>query len=372
MKVYNIGAANVCRSFHFCVFFMDLRELSRHTGYSVSVLSRALNPRPDASSNVSAATREKIRKLVRELGFRPNRLASCVRRGKIPSIGIFLPTYSGSLIADAVFGISAAAAERKLPLNFYFGERDDFQSFLQHMCDEGCTGIIAGSNVLPGDSLECLALIERFFDDGGKLVFFNEQPLPSPRVRKLPAYSVLAYDDVAGGRLAAEHLCSLNCRSLLLVEPGDSQCFLDRHKGFLDYCQEKGMDSQIIPETRVLRTSRKLKPEFFELLFETMQSRPKGAIGLFVPSDYLLLDIMVHISGSKWRMGRDIHLVGYNFNDFSACISGWPFATLQQDFVREGQMAIKMLAELMDGKAGGKILLQPLLKICNIQYNSGG
>lgn len=79
---------------------------------------------------------------------------------------------------------------------------------------------------------------------------------------------------------------------------------------------------------------------------------------------------MVHLSSSDLKIAQHVHLVGYNYNDFTACISGWPFATLQQDFVKEGHLAITMLEELMDGKNGKVLLLQPQLKLCNLQVQA--
>ncbi len=344
---------------------MTLRELSERTGYSVSVLSRALNPNPDTSCNISSLTRQKIRCLVRDLGFRPNRLASCMRRGKVPSLGVFLPTYSGSLITDAVFGISRAAAERKLPLNFYFGEHRDYCTFLERMIEEGCTGIIAGSNMIRGNDSADIDLQNRYMDAGGKMVFFNEHPAPLPQERDVQSYSVLSYDDHAGGKMAAAYLHSKNCHHLLFVALGASPCYLDRKAGFEEYCREHKLSCRIMEGCDVNSDPRKFRPDFFPGLLELLKSHANEVTGIFVPSDYMLLDIMVHLSTAGLLIGRQVLPVGYNFNDFIAYVRGWSFATLQQDFLKEGHLAITMLEELMDGKNGKQVQLQPQLRLCN-------
>ncbi|MFA6931944.1 MAG: LacI family DNA-binding transcriptional regulator [Lentisphaeria bacterium] len=345
---------------------MTLRELSKRTGYSVSVLSRALNPNPDASCNISASTRLKIRRLVDDLGFRPNRLASCMRRSKVPSLGIFLPMYTGSLITDAVFGISRAAAERSLPLNFYFGEYRAYCMFLERMIGEGCTGIIAGSNMIRGNDSADIDLQKRYMDAGGKMVFFNEHPTSLPKGdREVQSYSVLSYDDYAGGKMAAAHLHSQHCRNLLFVTLGTSPCYLQRQAGFEEYCQKHKLSCRIIEGCDMDYYNRKSCPVFFPELLFFLKEHAKEVTGLFVPSDYMLLDIMVHLSTAGLQIGRQVLPVGYNFSDFTGCISGWTFATLQQDFVKEGHLAITMLEELMDGKNGKQVQLQPQLRLCN-------
>lgn len=345
---------------------MTLRELSKRTGYSVSVLSRALNPNPDASCNISASTRQEVRRLVRDLGFRPNRLASCMRRGKVPSLGVFLPTYSGSLITDAVFGISRAAAERSLSLNFYFGESGDYCTFLERMIHDGCTGVIAGSNVIRDSDSSAAGLQERYMDKDGKLVFFNEHPTPLPKERDLQSYSVLSYDDHAGGKMAAAYLHSQNCQNLLFITLGGSPCYLERQAGFQEFCVDNKLSCRIMEGCDVDFYNRKFRPDFFGELLNFLRQQSGELTGIFVPSDYMLLDIMVHLSTAGLHIGRQVLPVGYNFNDFTGCISGWSFATLQQDFVKEGHLAITMLEELMDGKSGKQVQLQPQLRLCNL------
>jgi LacI family transcriptional regulator len=344
---------------------MTLRELSKRTGYSVSVLSRALNPTPDASCNVSASTRQKIRCLARDLGFRPNRLASCMRRGKVPSLGVFLPTYSGSLISDAVFGISHAAAERGLSLNFYFGEGGDYRSFLKRMIDNGYMGVIAGSLVIRGGDPSAARLQERYMDEGGKIVFFNEYPNPLPKEREPQSYSVLSYDDHVGGKMAAAYLHAQQCQNLLLVTLMSAPCYLERQAGFEEFCLENKLAYKIMEGWGANDHRRKLLPDFFEELLNFLRQQSGGTTGIFVPSDYMLLDIMMHLSTTGMQIGRQVFPVGYNFSDFMRSISGWPFATIQQDFVKEGHLAITLLEELIDGKSGKQVRLQPELRRCN-------
>ena len=62
---------------------MDLKELSRRLGLSMTTVSRALN----GYSDVSPATRERVVEAARALGYMPNSLARRLSSGRAECIG---------------------------------------------------------------------------------------------------------------------------------------------------------------------------------------------------------------------------------------------------------------------------------------------
>ena len=78
------------------------------TGLGVSTVSQALKDAPD----ISRATKERVRLVARQIGYRPNRAGLRLRTGKTTVIALVLNTEEGSmgLVSEMVYGISDALA----------------------------------------------------------------------------------------------------------------------------------------------------------------------------------------------------------------------------------------------------------------------
>jgi len=340
---------------------MSLRDISALTGYSVSVVSRALSSDPEVSSIISPSTRKVIHDAVSRSGFKPNHVASCMRRGVNPSLGVFLLRKSGSLICDTVIGISEEAATRNWPLNFYFGPVDDFCQFLKRMSKQKNMGVIAYHSVLKNRMNEnCAKSISQYCSLGGKLVCLNHYP--GGETETVENISQLRFADYQGGVLAAEFLHSHGCVKLLSFALGDDYCFQARMSGFSDYCQKHGLDYQVFPHEVSEREWHERHRAVIEQIEPHLSSESK--LGVFIPSDHVLLSCAGYLLERGVAIGRDIHLVGYDDNDFSR-FQPWPFATLKQDFLKEGRLAVKMLANLLKGEPGQKMELAPELVLWN-------
>ena len=66
---------------------MNLKELSHLLGLSQTTISRALNGYPE----VNEETRQRVLKVAKETGYRPNRAAQRLATGKAGSIGLIMP-----------------------------------------------------------------------------------------------------------------------------------------------------------------------------------------------------------------------------------------------------------------------------------------
>ena len=79
---------------------VQMREVARHIGVSISSVSRALNDHPD----VSALMQDRVRAATKALGYEPDLLAKSLRKGSTKSIGFLLRDISNPLLAEMVKG----------------------------------------------------------------------------------------------------------------------------------------------------------------------------------------------------------------------------------------------------------------------------
>jgi DNA-binding LacI/PurR family transcriptional regulator len=98
---------------------LTIADVARMAGVSVSTVSRILNGKQD----VARATRERVQKVIDELGYIPHAQAQRLRAGKTRSIALLFPRkYPGNmpynpLDMDFIVGAAAAAGEQDFNLS---------------------------------------------------------------------------------------------------------------------------------------------------------------------------------------------------------------------------------------------------------------
>lgn len=92
---------------------IGIHEVARAAGVSTTTVSHALNDR----GKVSQATRERVRRVAQELGYRPNRIASALRNRRTGVIGFVSDEIATTPFAGRiVLGAQDAAAELGMTL----------------------------------------------------------------------------------------------------------------------------------------------------------------------------------------------------------------------------------------------------------------
>ena len=81
---------------------LTLRDVSEASGVSEMTVSRVLRSRGD----VSAATREKVLKAAKELGYVPNKIAGALASQRVNLVAVIIPSLSNMVFPEVMTGIS--------------------------------------------------------------------------------------------------------------------------------------------------------------------------------------------------------------------------------------------------------------------------
>lgn len=87
---------------------VTVHDVARRAGVSISTVSRALA----APERVAPATRMRVLAAVGELGYRPNRAASGLRRGRTGAVGLLVPDIENPYFTAVTKGVGAEARAR--------------------------------------------------------------------------------------------------------------------------------------------------------------------------------------------------------------------------------------------------------------------
>jgi len=314
---------------------VGIKEVAARAGVSVSVASRALSPRPDKHARVAEETRRRVAGMAQALGYRRNRTAEFLKRGRTPVIGVFLPDCPNRLVADLMFGMAETAGD--LSLSFALGLTNaQYRRFIERLDDQSPCGIVS----YPYFSLErrTVALLDRFCRHHPMLLLNPEVPVAS-----VPAITL---GNREGGIMAGEHLLQRQCIEYAMV--GD---FYERRAGFAAAMSAAGRDFAWFPGDAAGIAG-----------VAGLAASTTGRIGIFAASDQLALQVMRAIRPTGRVLGREALVVGYDDLDLAAEADP-PLTTIHQPFREQGRLAAKKIINLVYGKEEVSEQLVPRLVI---------
>lgn len=325
----------------------SLQQLAEQLGLSVSVVSRALNDRPDRHARVAPATRERVRKAALRLGWQRNRVAEALKRGHTPDIGVFLPPKADRLIADLVIGMAEVAEPARLPLGITFDTgADAYRRFFARNAHEPRSGLITYPYLYSSTELANLARAYR--REGGAIVLLNAD------VRE-PGVPVVEIDEAAGGRLAAQHLLARGCRRLAVAGQYSS-----RADGFRAVAAAAGATVTLVGKND---DEQDLEPALIQLLGKITRwlAAGKKPVGVFAVNDRLALRLIRLAMARGIAVGTELLVIG--FDDLELAADTTPaLTTLHQPFRDLGRAAVTTLMQLLeDGHPAPVTSLPPRL-----------
>jgi LacI family transcriptional regulator len=193
-----------------------VKDIAAAVGVSVATVSNVLNGRP----NVGRAKRQKVLRVAKRLGYRPNRAAQAMRTGRTRAIGLVLPDLTNPFFPELAQAVENTARSLGLLVCLIDsqgrveGEADGFALLMQHAVD----GII-------------------WCPLGLRLPSYLKK-LSSPVVlidRPRPGYAVVHSNYVMGGQLLARYALKMgHTRVGLLSGPQNLESARQRRDGFVN------------------------------------------------------------------------------------------------------------------------------------------
>ncbi|HUB70682.1 MAG TPA: LacI family DNA-binding transcriptional regulator [Acidimicrobiales bacterium] len=206
-----------------------LSEIAKRAGVSVSVASRVLNG--DPSVRARDETRQRVLQVAKDLNYSPNYAGRALRLARSKALGLIVPAVSSPLFADLLDGAEDAAEASEYTLLIGHANRITAGSdTLRRLAGEGR---VDGFVLQRTDDLSDQAL-ENLVANDARIVLVNSR---TPRRR-----GSVIMDDVAGAKLATEHLVSLGHTKVGLIGGiPSSDLARRREQGYADALHSAGL-----------------------------------------------------------------------------------------------------------------------------------
>lgn len=201
---------------------VTIKDIARHLTISVSTVSRALVD----DKNIRKETKEKVLKAAKELGYKPNPVATNLKYGRTNTVGVIVPemvTPFASQVINSIQNILYAQGIKVIIADSNEDpkrERENLQMMEQFMVD----GII----VCQCSYKENITEYKRLQDEGMPMVFYDRIPygLDVPQV---------IVDDYVKAFFLVEHLIRSGRRQIIhLHGPNDIYNSIERARGYKD------------------------------------------------------------------------------------------------------------------------------------------
>jgi LacI family transcriptional regulator len=325
----------------------SIGDVARLAGVSVGTVSNVLN-RPE---RVAPATRDRVLEAIERLSFVPNASARQLRAGTITTVGAIVLDIRNPFFTEVARGIE----DRLTPANhtLMLASSDDDPErearYLRLFEEHGVSGLLV---VPTGDDIDpLLALAAR----GIHTVMLD---LASP-TDSLASVSV---DDVAGGRLAGEHLLDLGHRRITMLNGPHSirQC-RDRLAGLQRAVERRGLDPDaVVREVRI----PSLDAGGAAAAFAPLLAEDPVPHAVFCVNDLAAIGVQREIRRRRPELLGQIALVGYDDIEVAAELAT-PLTSVRQPAHDVGWRAADMLLtrDADGGRVRDHVVFQPELVV---------
>lgn len=325
----------------------SLQEVAARAKVSIATVSRVLNK----SDKVVPETSAIVEQALRDLGYRPSRVARRLRmnNGRAHLVGLIIPDIQNPFYAEIARGVEDAAYAAKYALLLCNSDEnpDKERFYLDVMRDESVDGI-----VLPPFDDTDFAVIEMV--KTGMPVVCVDRSLAKVKT------DLVEVDNYQGALEAVNHLLDKGHTAIALIE-GRTQVSTsrERRRGYLDALAARG----IAPRKEFMRAGD-FKQESGRVLATELLGLRKPPTALFVCNNLMTVGALAGLHQRGLRVPGDVAVVGFDDLPWAEALDPPP-TVVRQPAHEVGRQAMELLLKrIMDpGRPPVTVRLRPELVV---------
>jgi LacI family transcriptional regulator len=331
-----------------------ISDIAKQAGVSKATVSRVLNNRPEG---VGEPTRERIRKIIGETGFRPSAMARGLTTGRSRSVGLIIPD-----IANPFYPLLASGAERALSAAGYSlflchsaGDVERESDVIRVLIEKGVDGVILDSAGSQSDAQV------RTLENAGIPVVLLDRVIG----KRASRYGVFV-DNEVGARQAALHLLARDGCSLVFINgPAHLSQSVERRSGVEAAMRESGVAAdrlRILAGDFTLESGRRLTASLVQAL-RAEGSDPRSAFNaIFAANDLMAIGALRALRQAGLAVPGDVEVIGFDDIEFARMVEP-PLTTVSQPAQEMGAKSAELLLQLVAGQKPRRktVLMTPRL-----------
>jgi LacI family transcriptional regulator len=308
---------------------ITLKGVAEKAGVSYQTVSRAIN----GHGEISDATRARVLNVVREMGYRPNRVAGSLRTNRSKTIGLVMSDIENVFFAEVVSGVEAAATARGYQVLLANSgedidrERQAIGSLIERRVD----GLIVAP--AEGDHRYLAQELPKNFP----LVSINRA------INDMPCSAVLTQNQ-AGARTATEYLISRGHQRIAIITGSFGlMTSQERVVGF-----KEAMIKANLPIRNDWVLAGGIQPEYGRRVAMQIFSSPDRPTALFATSSRLVEGVLIALRELGLRRGLDVDVIGFDDVQWARFVDP-PLPVVAQAARQIGTEAVRLVLDLLEG-----------------------
>ena len=311
-----------------------LKEIAAAAGVSVMTVSKALRDKPD----LSAATKQRIRKLAAEMGYLPDVSAQGLRSRTSRLLGLVISASTNPVNARIVMAIEERAHELgyDLVIAHSLNRPEREEAVLRRLIARRVDGLFIAPVYRLG---ETAGIYEELGKRGIPTVVLGHS---APFCRQFPAIET---DDLAASAAATRHLLDLGHRRIaFFAGPMVAPWARERLEGY----RRAHRDADVPVTDQLIFNAGTTIEEGAAAALQFMQERP-DATALQCAHDLVAIGAADALLNQGVRIPGDISVVGFG-NILVSEYFRVPLTTVRQPKLRLGAMAMETMLKLLKGE----------------------
>ncbi|HEX7297835.1 MAG TPA: LacI family DNA-binding transcriptional regulator [Solirubrobacteraceae bacterium] len=306
-----------------------IRDVAARAGVGVGTVSRVLND----SAGVANDTRQRVRAVMDELGYRPSTTARNLSLGRTQTLGVIAPFFTSPSVVERLRGIDDVVGASAYDLTLFNIETREQR--------RAAMGRFAGRDRVDGVIVISLPLtaaeVRGLHREGVPAVLVDVAQARLPHV---------AIDDVAGGALAARHLLDAGHRRVAFI--GDVK---DETFGFASSERRlQGFRSELRAAGATLPSGYVKRGPFGR---ESAGHLTRQLVGLrerptavFAASDVQAFGVLDAAARLGLTVPDDLSVIGFDDIELASAIG---LTTVRQPLRESGRIGAQLLLGVLDG-----------------------
>ena len=322
-----------------------IEDVARQAGVSTATVSRVLSGKP----YVSEELRERVLETIRELNYRPSRVARSLRVQRSSIIGLIISDIQNPFFTAVVRAVEDVAQQRQFSV-FLCNSDEDFDkelTYIELMLAEQVSGIIVSPTASSNEIYQ-------------RLVQMRVPVVAIDRRVEGVAMDMVVGDNVYAARSVVTHLIESGYRRIgAVLGTANASTGAERYQGYAEALQAHGMP--VMPE--LVRSGPPRSPNGYALTMELLQqAAPPDAI--FTGNNLLTVGALRAIHDLGLHIPDDIGLAAFDEMDWMFLVKPALTVVMQPTYEMGRQAANLLLARIEDpDRPPQQIVLQPTIKV---------
>ena len=308
---------------------VSMKDISVACGVSVATVSKALNNHSD----IGEATKERVQKMAKEMGYFPNSMARALKTKRTYNIGVLFEDDEGSGLTYDYFSymldyFKKTVEQKGYDITFLNSKCNNRMSFLEHCQYRNFDGVF----------IACTD----FYDPQVIQLVHSDIPVVTIDHVFDNCISIVS-DNVDGMRQLVEYAYECGHRKIAYIHGPDCSVTRSRLSSFYYTCEKLNIN---VPDEYICEASYRGDIEA-KMQTEKLLELAEPPTCILYPDDLTSYGGISAIRERNLSVPEDISIIGYDGT--RSCQMGTPpLTTLHQDTKSLGEQAGKMLLSLIE------------------------